>query len=102
MQMFINLSRSVLDYSVALILQRGFTPVGRPVRCGACDVRDTPHGFSAGDMPRCPAPTARQTRGGARPLLTPSLPGATSMPGLFFNRRLMRTTKKCARITNVI
>src|SRR5438128_1428417 len=49
-----------------LVLQRGFTLVGSPRRCGACDERDTPHGFSAGDRPVCPAPTACQTRGGAR------------------------------------
>src|SRR4030095_13650265 len=90
------------QFSPRLVLQRGFTPVGSSVPCGACDVRDTPHGFAAGDRRECPVPTAGQTRGGGRPLPTPSPPGVTSLQGLFFNRRLMRTTKKCARITNVI
>ena len=90
------------ELTAYLVLQRGFTPVGCLGRSGACDVRDTPHGFSAGDKPECPAPTACQTRAWARRLPTPSPPEATSLRGLFFNRRLMRTTKKCARITKVI
>jgi hypothetical protein len=85
-----------------LVLQRGFTLVGSSRRCGACDVRDTPHGFSAGDRPVWPAPTACQTREGARPPPAPAPPEATSPLALFFNRRLMRTTKKCARITHVL
>jgi len=48
-----------------LVLQRGFTPVEAPVRCGVCDVRDTPHGFSAVDRPEFQAPTGCQTRAGA-------------------------------------
>jgi cellulose biosynthesis protein BcsQ len=48
-----------------LVLQRGFTPVGAPVRCGVCDVRDTPHGFAAVDRPAFQAPTGCQTRAGA-------------------------------------
>ena len=85
-----------------LILQRGFTPAGWLVRCGACDVKDTPHDFSGGGSSECQAPTACQTRGGAGQSPTPSPPGVTSPLGLFFNRRLMRTTKKCARMINVI
>jgi len=54
------------------------------MRCGACDVRDTPQSFSAGERPACPAPTACQTRGGGRPSPTPSPPGATSPLALFF------------------
>src|SRR5882724_9916841 len=56
----------------ALVLQRGFTPVGSSVRCGACDVRDRRHDFSAGDRSECQAPTPCQTRVGARPSPTPS------------------------------
>ena len=85
-----------------LVLQRGFTPAGWLVRCGACDVKDTPHDFSVGGSSECQAPTACQTRGGAGQSPTPSPPGVTSPLGLFFNRRLMRTTKKCARMINVI
>lgn len=90
------------DEPAILVLQRGFTLVGSSVRGDACDVRDTPHGFSAGDRPGCQAPTACQTRGGARRSPTPARLGAASLLGLFFNRRLMRTTKKCARMTKVI
>ena len=85
-----------------LVLQREFTPAGWLVRCGACDVKDTPHDFSVGGRSECQAPTACQTRGGAGQSPTPSPPGVTSPLGLFFNRRLMRTTKKCARMINVI
>jgi peptide/nickel transport system substrate-binding protein len=60
-----------------LVLQRGFTPVGYPVGCGACDVRDTPHGFSAVDRPESPAPTAHQSRVGARRRSRPSPPEVT-------------------------
>ena len=88
--------------SLLLVLQRGFTPAGWLVRCGACDVKDTPHDFSVGGSSECQAPTACQTRGGAGQSPTPSPPGVTSPLGLFFNRRLMRTTKKCARMINVI
>ena len=91
-----------LDLATRLVLQRGFTLAGQPVRGAAYDVRDTLHGFSAGDRSGCQAPTACQTHAGARRSPTPSRPGATSLLGLFFNRRLMRTTKKCARMTNVI
>jgi hypothetical protein len=54
-----------LYYSGILVLQRGFTPVEAPVRCGVCDVSDTPHGFSVVDRPVLQAPTGRQTRAGA-------------------------------------
>src|SRR5882724_5854305 len=59
-------------YPYILVLQRGFTPVGSSVRCGACDVRDRRHDFSAGDRSECQAPTPCQTRVGARPSPTPS------------------------------
>jgi hypothetical protein len=85
-----------------LVLQRGFTPVGEPVRCGACEVRDTRHDVSAGDRSACQAPTPCPTRVGARPSPTPSRPGALSRLGLFFHRKLMRTTKTCASMTHVI
>jgi hypothetical protein len=52
--------------ALILVLQRGFIPVGSRVRCGACDVKDTPHGFSAVDRPGYQAPTAYRTRGGVR------------------------------------
>ena len=94
--------RAVMLGGVVIVLQRGFTPAGWLVRCGACDVKDTPHDFSVGGRSECQAPTACQTRGGAGQSPTPSPPGVTSPLGLFFNRRLMRTTKKCARMINVI
>jgi hypothetical protein len=96
------LERAIRQRTDRLVLQRGFTPAGWLVRCGACDVKDTPHDFSVGGSSECQAPTACQTRGGAGQSPTPSPPGVMSPLGLFFNRRLMRTTKKCARMINVI
>ena len=85
----------------SLVLQRGFIPVGSPVRCGACGVSDRRHGFAVGDRRGCPAPTACQTHVWVRLPPTPAPPGAASPLGRFLNRRLRRTTTKCARLTNV-
>ena len=71
-QQWLSRYGAYLDH--VLVLQRGFTPVGAPVRCGVCDVRDTPHGFSAVDRPEFQAPTGRQTRAGAGLQLTAARP----------------------------
>src|SRR6266850_3634971 len=91
----------LLIVSHSLVLQRGFTPVGSPVRCGAGDGRETPHDVSAGERSTGQAPTPCPTRVGARPSPIPSRPGALSRLGRFLHRRLRRTTKTCANMTHV-
>jgi replicative superfamily II helicase len=65
------------DPSSGLILQRGFTPGGSPVRFGACEVRDTPHGVSAVERPASQALPAHHSRVGARRRSRPSPPEVT-------------------------
>ena len=65
-QVNLTLAPEAYDLLKRLVLQRGFTPVGSPVRYGACDVRETPPGFTAVERPECQAPTACHTRVGAR------------------------------------
>jgi heterodisulfide reductase subunit D len=65
-----------LDYEV-LVLQRGFTPGGSPVRFGACDGSETPQGCSAVERPASQALTAHQRRVGAIRRSRPSPPAVT-------------------------